>query len=124
MMFEKLERSVREEKPMAQNKLEFQWRVGDFGIRATPKHLVQLYENEGNKTIDFVRFYRDGEREYCYSIGYFEWDEDDKSFDLRLVGDRFKVITDDEMWALVGEALAAAYDTLMLWKKSEEYDND
>ena len=122
-MFEKLERSVREEKLMAKNKLEFQWRVGDFGIRATPKRLVRFDENEDNETIDFVRFCRDGEREYCYSIGYFKWDEDDESFDLRLVGDRFRIITDEEMWALVGEALAAAYDTLMLWKKSEGYDD-
>ena len=108
---------------MAQNKLEFQWRVGDFGIRATPKRLARFDENEDNERIDFVRFYRNGEREYCYSIGYFDWDEDDKSFDLRLVGDRFRIITDEEMWALVGEALTAAYDTLMLWKKSEGYDD-
>ena len=34
--------------------LEFNWEYKDYALRACPKHLVKLKEDEPNETIDFM----------------------------------------------------------------------
>lgn len=96
------------------NKLEFEWRVGDYELRAAPRHLVPFDPDEDNVTVDLVKHYEKDGRNFCYSIAFFKWDDREKSFDLYMVGERFKDIDSDDLPELAA-ALKVAYDTLMLW---------
>ena len=39
-------------------KLEFNWRMGDYGLKACPERLVRFEDDEENKTINFLRYYK------------------------------------------------------------------
>lgn len=95
--------------------LNFYWRMGDYALEACPKRLVRLYPNEPNETVDFVKYCKDQEREYKYSIGYFWWNNHESCWELKFVGDRFKEIGKEDI-VTVFEMLKAAYDTLTEWK--------
>lgn len=103
-------------------KLDFYWRLGDFALKATPKRLVRFSPDEENETIDFVRYYRDGKHELCYSIGYFKWNEGECCWELKFVGDRFKEIPDD-MVVEIFQMLRAAYDILNGWKRGQNEES-
>ena len=100
--------------------LNFNWRFGDYELMATPKRLVRFDDDEPNETIDFVKWDKgeDG-REYCYSIGYFYYNDHEPCWDLKFVGDRFKEIPEEEA-PMIFKMLGAAYDTLTAWKEKEE----
>ena len=100
--------------------LVFDWRMGDYGLKACPKHLARFSKDEPNVTIDLRKYYRnDKGEEYCYSIGYFWYDEHEPCWELKFVGDRFKDILDGDCVA-VFKMLRSAYDTLEEWTKSNE----
>ena len=97
-------------------KLEFYWKDGCIQIHACPKHLVRFHPDEDNVTIDVLKLAKSSDgSEYCYSIGYFVYNEHEPCWELRLVGDRFKQIPPEqapEVWRQLG----LAYDTLTKWK--------
>ena len=96
-------------------KLEFYWREGNFELRACPKHLVRFSEDEENVTIDFCKIYkREDGSEGRYSIGYFYYDDREKTWDLRFVGNRFMEIPDEQA-AEVWKRLGVAYTVLNRW---------
>lgn len=104
--------------------LRFNWRLGDFGLRATPKRLVRFSQDEPNETIDFVKYYRDVTgKEYCYSVAYFWWNDKGHSWEFKFVGGRFKEIPDDQIVPIF-KMLRAAYDVLSEWKKDSEDDEE
>ena len=89
-------------------------------LRATPKCLARFSDDDVNETIDFIKWSKtDSGEEYCYSIGYFYYDEHEPCWELKFVGDRFKQIPEDEA-PMILKMLGAAYDTLEAWKESEE----
>lgn len=104
-------------------KLEFHWRDGDLELKACPIRLVRFDDNEENVTIDFINHYMDEHgKEFCYSIGYFKYNDCDDYWSLYFVGDRFKEIPPEksaELW----KQLALAYDTLTEWvgKRKDVY---
>lgn len=101
------------------SKLKFNWRWKDYELRATPQRLVRLDEDEPNETIDFLKYYRYGDKELCYSIGYFWYNTHEPCWELKFVGDRFKDIASDDL-LIVWKYLIAAYDVLTEWKNSEK----
>lgn len=101
--------------------LNFYWRMGDYALEATTKHLVRFNKDEKNETIDLVKYYQYQGRECRYSIGYFYYDEKEPCWELKFVGDRFKDILEGDVVAIF-KMLKAAYDTLTEWKESKEDD--
>lgn len=101
------------------NDLNFYWRMGDYALEACPQHLVRFSEDEPNVTIDLVKYYQYKGKEARYSIGYFWYDEDEPSWELKFVGDRFKQILEGDVIAIF-KMLSAAYDTLEEWSRRNE----
>ena len=101
------------------NELNFNWRYGDYALEACPARLVRLSDNEPNTTIDFVKYYRQGNKEYKYSIGYFYYNTNEPCWELKFVGDRFTEIFDTDV-AAVFRMLKAAYETLTEWSERRE----
>lgn len=99
--------------------LNFYWRMGDYALEAVPKHLVHLYKNEPNATINLVKYCQDRGHEYKYSIGYFYYDTHEPCWELKFVGDRFKDILDGDCVAIF-KMLRSAYDTLEEWIKDRD----
>ena len=98
--------------------LNFYWRMGDYALEATTRHLVHLRDDEPNETINFVKYYQFQGKECKYSIGYFYYDEHEPCWELKFVGERFKELRKTDL-AAVWEMLSAAYDTLEAWKRRE-----
>ena len=65
--------------------LKFDWRLGDFGLRAAPQKLARVTGDEPNETIDLVKYYWREGQEYCYSIGYFKWNVKETCRDLKFL---------------------------------------
>lgn len=99
--------------------LNFYWRMGDYALEATTKHLVRFNEDEKNETINLVKYYQYQGRECKYSIGYFYYDEHEPCWELKFVGDRFADILEGDLVAIF-KMLKAAYDTLTEWKEARE----
>lgn len=54
--------------------LNFNWKYKNYEIRACPKSLVSLNDNEKNVTIDFIKWAVDENNiPYCYSLAYFQF---------------------------------------------------
>lgn len=102
---------------MRTEKLNFNFRFGDYALVATPWHLVRFDNDEPNQTIDFRKYFRDPARgeELCYSIGYFWFDEREDSWELKFVGSRFTDISDEDI-VPIWNALKMAYSTLTALK--------
>ena len=101
-------------------KLEFRWREGSLELVATPQHLVRFSDDEENVTIDFRKYSQtSGGIEYCYTIGYFIYDENEKYWKINFVGDRFKDVPSSQA-AKVWEKLGEAYDVLNEWVRVNE----
>ena len=98
--------------------LNFYWRMGDYALEACPRRLARFSEDEPNETIDFVKYYQYQGRECKYSIGYFWYDEKEPCWELKFCGDRFAVISKNDLIAIF-EMLKAAYQTLTEWKERE-----
>lgn len=98
------------------SKLNFYWRMGDYGIRAVPKRLAKMHPDDENETIELIKYYQHEGHEVCYVIGYFWWNAHEPCWELKFVGDRFKDILETDVTA-VFKMLAAAYDTLEEWKR-------
>lgn len=99
--------------------LNFYWRMGDYALEATTKHLVRSNKDDKNETIDLVKYYQYQGRECKYSIGYFYYNEKEPCWELKFVGARFKDILEGDVVAIF-KMLKAAYDTLTEWKESRE----
>lgn len=99
--------------------LKFNWRMGDYGLVACPGRLVRFHRDEPNETIDFRKYYRDGGKEYCYSIGYFWYNKHEPCWEMKFVGDRFCDIDKTDIVAIF-EMLKAAYSTLEEWSRKIE----
>lgn len=93
--------------------LTFDWRFGDFGLRASPTSL----EQEQKPTIHLLQYYCREGKEYAYSIGYFWYDDHEPCWELKFVGDRFKEIPDDYI-VIIFKMLGAAYDALTVWQNA------
>lgn len=100
------------------SELNFYWRMGDYALEATTRHLVHFRGDEPNETINFVKYYQFQGKECKYSIGYFYYDEHEPCWELKFVGERFKELRKTDLVA-VWEMLSAAYDTLEAWKRRE-----
>ena len=99
------------------NDLNFYWRMGDYALKACPECLVR-FDDEPNKTIDFVKYYRrEKGEEYCYSIGYFYYNTHEPCWELKFVGDRFKDILEGDVVAIF-KMLKCAYDALEEWERN------
>ena len=98
--------------------LKFDWRMGDYALKACPKCLARFSEDEPNETIDLIKYYRHNGKEYCYSIGYFYYNSHEPCWELKFVGDRFKELLETDVVA-VFKMLKAAYDTLEEWSNRE-----
>lgn len=101
------------------NELVFDWRFGVYGLHACPKRLARFSDDEPNATIDFVKYYKQGDREFCCSIGYFYWNEHEPCWELKFVGDRFCEVENGDI-SLIWPMLKAAYQTLTEWKERQD----
>ncbi len=104
------------------NKLEFYWRMNDYGLRATPERLVRFSDDEENATINLEGYYLQEGKEYRYSIGYFWYNRKEPCWEFKFVGDRFTKISDEDIkpiWAM----LKLAYKTLDEWKQLNSEDD-
>ena len=97
-------------------KLEFQWRDGDIEIVACPEHLVRLFPDEPNVTIDIRKWNKDESGEWCFSIGYFHYNKNEDLWEVKFVGDRFMQI-DPKQAADVWRKIGVAYNILNEWKE-------
>ena len=95
-------------------KLEFNWRMGDYGLKACPERLVRFEDDEENKTINFLRYYKYQGKEACCSVGYFWYNTHEPCWEFKFVGDRFTNIPDDEIKPIFC-MLKLAYKTLEEW---------
>lgn len=100
-------------------KLIFSWRYGEYGLEAVPKRRVRLSQDEENETVDFIRYFESGKSVLKYSIGYFEYKNND--WTLRFVGDRFMDIAEKDLPA-IWEGLKSAYRVLTEWKNLQGED--
>ena len=100
------------------SELKFDWRWKDYGLRAVPKRLVRFDNDEPNETIDFIKYYKYDDKEISYSIGYFYYNEHERRWELKFVGDRFKEVALEDL-RVVWKYLSAAYDVLTEWKQGE-----
>ena len=101
----------------ASKKLEFYWQEGCICLKACPERLVRFHPDEENVTIDMIK----NEDGFAYSIGYFQWNDHEPCWELKLVGDRFKQIPPEQA-AEVWRQLGIAYDLLTEWKRGREDD--
>ena len=46
--------------------LKFDWRMGDYALKACPKRLARFSEDEPNETIDLIKYYRHNGKEKCH----------------------------------------------------------
>jgi hypothetical protein len=97
--------------------------MGDYALRAVPKGLAILEDDAPNTTIELVKYDICQGKEYCYVIGYFDYDTDEPCWELRFVGDRFKKILDGDCIAIF-KMLRSAYDTLEEWVNEKEKNTD
>ena len=95
--------------------LIFNWRLGDYALIACPKTLARFNADDPNETIDFVKYYRNGDKEFRYSIGYFYWNSHEPCWEFMFVGERFCEIESEDI-VPIWEMLKAAYKTLEAWK--------
>lgn len=102
--------------------LNFNWRMGDYALEATPKRLARFSKDEPNETIDFVKYYQRGDKEFKYSIGYFWYNDHEPCWELKFVGERFREILDTDTVA-VFTMLVAAYDVLEEWSRGKKHEN-
>lgn len=100
------------------NKLEFGWRDGTLEIRAVPARLIRVSEDEENVTIEILKHYKMDDKNYCYAIGYFQYSDREKDWDLKFVGDRFKDIPPEQA-SKVWEQLGKVYDVLTEWMRDK-----
>ena len=97
--------------------LQFAWRKGDFCVRACPEHLVYFDDKDEHVPIDFIKFDKNGEREYIRNIRYFYFDISETCWELKFQGSCFKEIQKNyanDLWEMLGKA----YDTLTEWHEN------
>ena len=99
------------------SELNFKWRMGDYGLEATPPRRVR-FADEPNETIEFVKYYKNGGKEWKYAIGYFWWNDNEPCWELHFVGERFTDIPTEEIRP-IWEILKSAYRTLDEWKRGQ-----
>lgn len=100
------------------SELNFKWRMGDYGLEATPPRLVR-FADEPNETVNFVKYYKTDGKELKYSIGYFWWNDHEPCWELHFVGDRFTNIPTEDIRP-IWEVLKSAYRTLEEWKRGQQ----
>ena len=93
-------------------KLEFNWKYKDYELRAVPKMLVRLDEDEENETIELLKWdtRENGER-YCFTMAYWIYTDDD-GYELRLVGNRMFNYIETEDIAIIWEQMKLAKEAL------------
>lgn len=92
--------------------LNFKWRYKDYELRACPRTLARLNEEDKNETIDLIKWDRhdDNNKEYCFSLAY--WERDKEGYDLTLVGSRIFEYIDEEDLEEVWKQLKVAQKML------------
>ena len=103
--------------------LKFYWRIGDYALEACPKRLARFEKNEPNATINLVKYYREKDHTYKYSIGYFWYNDHEPCWELMFVGDSFTEILDTDVVSVV-KMLAAAYDVLEEWSQNQKDEGE
>ena len=90
-----------------EQQLEFCWKFKNYELRACPKRLARLSDDERNETIDFVMWNTDSTgKRYCFSLAY--WRRDNEGYFLKFVGDRpFQYIASEDV-PIVWTALQVA----------------
>jgi hypothetical protein len=100
--------------------LEFNWKYKDYELRACPRRLARLEDDESNETIDFVKWYDYHGKRACYSLAY--WQETSEGYDLKFVGDRpFRDIEIEDL-STIWTALHLAQKVLDGWFKLKNID--
>lgn len=86
--------------------LSFNFKHKDYEIRSCPRRLARFSGDEVDETIDFVKWERDGEKQYCFSLAYFE--RYGEGYRLKFVGDRpFEYIEKEDLptiWSVLKSA--------------------
>ena len=76
--------------------LNFSLKFKDYELRACPKHLARLSPDEKNETIDLVKWHGEGDKRYCFSLGFFR--RNDEGYGFTFVGERmFKYIESEDV---------------------------
>ena len=101
--------------------LEFSFKYKDYELRACPKCLVRFSPDDQNETIDLLKWYKSGDKSYCYSLAYFE--KYSEGYRLKFVGDRPFTDIDKEDLSIIWSVLKQAKEILDQFYE-EGLDND